>query len=133
MLKLKALIVAGLMLTTPALAQDVPSGVSDDGKQVYVESMKQRAAGLTPLLARKRELQAQFDAMLTPEAYDEEKLAATMADMRGVEAQIVEKMGASLLAMLKAFPENDRAIFLRSLSKTPTAKAASTEKSGEGR
>jgi len=123
---IKAFVIAGMLLAAPvAAAAQNAGGLSEASQQVVKESFAKRSAELAPLIAKKRELQRQFDSLLTPASYDAEKLASTMSEMRAVEGEIVEKMGTSLLALLKSLPENDRAIFLKSLSKTPpTASAA---------
>ncbi|HEV2078430.1 MAG TPA: hypothetical protein VGR19_00825 [Allosphingosinicella sp.] len=125
MLKMKALIAASLLLGTPALAQQgVPAGASESGKRIVQENFKKRDATLAPLMVRKRELQRQFDALLTPQGYDEQKLAATMAEMRKVEGEIVETSGTSLLALLKELPAEDRSRFLTSLKRGPAPRRA---------
>ena len=125
MFKLKALIAAGLLLGTPALAQQAaPAGASASAKRMVQDNFRQRDAALVPLMARKRDLQKQFDALLTPQGYDEKKLAATMAELRKVEGQIVETSGASLLALLKELPAADRSLFLKSLKRGPDARPA---------
>ena len=116
----KVLIAASLLLGTPALAQQAaPAGASESAKRIVQENFKQRDSTLAPLMARKRELQRQFDALLTPQGYDEKKLASTMAEMRKVEGQIVETSGAALLALLKELPAEDRSLFLKTLKRTP--------------
>jgi uncharacterized membrane protein len=125
MSKMKMLIAAALMLGTPALAQQAP-GLSDAAKTLLKENLEKRDADLAPLIAKRRDLQKQYDALLTPEGYDEEKLAAKMSEMRGLEGEIVEKTGVSMLALLKALPEDDRAVFFKSLRRSapaPRAKA----------
>jgi uncharacterized membrane protein len=129
MLKLKAFVIAGLMLGTPALSQQPapaqnPAGLSEDGRKIIQDYMVKRSSDIEPLLQRKRQLQTQFDALLTAETYDEAKLASIMADMRDVEGRLFDAMGSTMLALLKALPENDRAIFMKSLSKRPTAVAS---------
>jgi uncharacterized membrane protein len=121
MLKITAFFAAGLMLATSASAQQVPAGMSDSAGQVLKESMQKRDADLAPLIARKRDLQKRFEALLTPEGYDEAKLAAVMAEMRAVEGEIVERTGNSMLALLKALPEKDRGAFFKSLRRTAPA------------
>jgi len=131
MLKLKVLAAATLLLGTPALAQQGPA-MSAAGKQVFKENIQKRDADLAPLIAKRRDLQKRYDALLTPETYDEEKLAAVMADMRGVEGEIVERTGASMLALLKALPDKDRSLFFKSL-KRPGAAARAPAKGNSGR
>ena len=131
MFKMTALIAASLMLGTPALAQQGP-GMSDAGKQVLKENIQKRDADLAPLIAKKRDLQRRFDALLTPEGYDEAKLAATMAEMRGVEGEIVERTGNSMLALLKALPEKDRGAFFNTL-KRPGAAGRAPAQGSTGR
>jgi uncharacterized membrane protein len=116
MLKMKALIAASLLLGTPALAQQAPA-MSDAGRQVFKENIQKRDTELAPLIAKRRELQKRYDALLTPEGYDEEKLAWVMAEMRGLEGEIVERTGVSMLALLKALPDGDRTVFFRSLKR----------------
>jgi uncharacterized membrane protein len=132
MLKMTAYLAASLIFGTPVLAQQAPSGMSDSAKQLLKENISKRDADLAPLIAKKRDLQKRFDALLTPEGYDEAKLAATMAEMRGVEAEIVEGNGASMLALIKALPEKDRSAFFNSL-KRPGSSARATPQGGAGR
>ena len=132
MMKITALIAAGLMLAAPAFAQKAPAGMSDTAKQTMRENLKKRDAELAPLIAKKRELQKQFDTLLTTEGYDEEKLAATMREMRSVEGEIVERTGDSMLALLKALPERDRGAFFKTLRRSAPAPRAAPE-SGTGR
>lgn len=131
MFKMKALIAASLLLGTPALAQQAPAGASEAAKRIVQENFKKRDATLAPLMARKRELQRLFDALLTPQGYDEQKLAATMAEMRRVEGEIVETSGTSLLALLKELPADDRSRFLLSLKRGPAPRRA--PEAGTGR
>lgn len=127
-MKMKALIAASLLIAgSPALAQETSSGLSDAAKEVLQENLKARDAELAPLIAKRRELQQQFDALLTPEGYDEDKLAATMAAMRSVEGEIVEKTGVSMLALIKALPENDRAAFFKTLKRPGPAPRATRQ------
>lgn len=127
MLKMKMLIAASLLLGTPAVAQQAPAGLSDAAKQVLKENLQSRDAELAPLLVKRRALQEQYDALLTPEGYDEAKLAATMAEMRGLEGQIVERTGDSMLALLKALPEEDRSVFFKSLRRSAPAPRATPQ------
>jgi uncharacterized membrane protein len=128
MLKLKAFVIAGLLFGTPALAQQSApaqnAGLSEGGKKIVQDYMVKRSSDIEPLLQKKRQLQTQFDALLTADTYDEAKLASTMVDMRDVEGRLFDAMGSTMLALLKALPENDRAIFMKSLSKKPTAVAS---------
>ena len=125
MFKMKALIAASLLIGTPALAQQpAPAGASESARRMVQANFKQRDSALAPLVARKNALQKQFEALLTPQGYDEAKLAATMAEMRKVEGQIVETSGASLLALLKELPTEDRNLFLKSLKRGPEARPA---------
>jgi len=118
MLKMTAILAGGLMmLASPALAQQTSSGMSDSAKQILKENLQKRDADLAPLIAQKRDLQKRFDALLTPSGYDETKLAATMTEMRAVEAQIVGRTGESMLALLKTLPEKDRNAFFNSLKR----------------
>ena len=132
MLKMTAFLAAALIFATPVLAQQPSAGMSDAAKQVLKENISKRDADLAPLIAKKRDLQKQFDALLTPEGYDEAKLAATMDQMRGVEGEIVERTGASMLALLKALPEADRGAFFSTL-KRPGAAGRATPQGGAGR
>lgn len=117
MLKMKMLIAAALLLGTPAMAQQAP-GLSDTAKTILKENLQKRDTELAPLIAKRREIQKQYEALLTPENYNEAKLAAAMADMRALEGEIVEKTGVSMLALLKALPDNDRATFFKSLRRS---------------
>lgn len=127
-MKMKALIAASfLMIGTPVLAQDRGAGLSDAAKQTLQKNLTERDAELAPLVAKRRELQQQFDALLTPQGYDEDKLAATMAAMRSVEGEIVEKTGTSMLALIKALPEDDRAAFFKTLKRPGPATRAATQ------
>jgi uncharacterized membrane protein len=112
---MKMLMGASLMIGAPALAQEPATGVSDAGKQTIQQSFKQRDADLAPLRQKREALQKQFNALTTPEGYDEEKLAAVMAEMRTVEGEIVERTGATLLSLLKTLPAEDRNAFLATL------------------
>jgi uncharacterized membrane protein len=133
MFKMKALIAATLLLAAPAAAQQAaPAGASEAAKRMVQENFKQRDAALAPLVAKRRALQKQFDALLTPEGYDEKKLAANMAEIRKVEGQIVETTGVSMLALLKTLPDNDRTVFFRSL-KRPGAPARPIPQGNTGR
>jgi uncharacterized membrane protein len=133
MLKMTALLAASLMLATPALSQQAPAaGMSDSAKLVLKENIQKRDADLAPLIAKKRDLQKKFDALLTPESYDEAQLAATMAEMRAVEGEIVERTGNSMLALLKALPEEDRGAFFNTL-KRPGPQARTTPQGSTGR
>lgn len=131
---LKFAIAAGLLLGTPALAQQAApaaqAGMSEDGKKIVMDHMARRSQQIEPLLQRKRQLQAQFDGLLTAETYDEARLAETMAAMREVEGQLFDAMGSTMLALLKALPPQDRAAFMKSISKTPPSAAA---RAGAGR
>ena len=95
--------------------------MSDAGKQVLKQNLQTRDSDLAPLIARKRDLQQRFDALLTPEGYDEAKLASVMAEMRAVEGEIVERTGNSMLALLKALPEKDRGAFFKTLKRSGPA------------
>lgn len=117
MWKTTAFLAAGLMVATAAPAQQAPAGMSDSAKQLLKANLEQRDSDLEPLIARKRDLQMQFDSLLTPEGYDAEKLEAIMAQMRSVEGAIVERTGQSMLALLKALPEEDRGAFFKTLRK----------------
>ena len=119
---LKSIILAGLLVGAPAAAQ-TGGTVSEAGKKIVTEHFSKRSAEIEPLLQRKRALQAQFDALLTPAKYDEAALQAKMGEMKVVEGQIFDAMGATMLSLLKALPANDRAIFMKSLTKTPPAAA----------
>ncbi len=125
MLKMNAVIAASLLLGTPALAQQpAPTGATEAAKRIVQDNFKKRDSTIAPLTVRKRELQRQFDALLTPQGYDEQKLASTMAEMRKVEAQIAETSGAALLAVLKEMSADDRALFLKSLKRGPAPRPA---------
>lgn len=132
MLKTTALLAAGLLLATAAPAQQAPSGMSDTARQLLQDNLAKRDSDLAPLVARKRDLQKQFDALLTTEGYDEEKLASTMAEMRSVEGAIVERTGESMLALLKTLPEEDRGAFFKTLRRSAPAPRAAPEP-GNGR
>lgn len=133
MFKMKTLLVAGLMLAAPmaAPAQTAPA-LSDGGKAAFQQVMTARQATLAPLVQRKAELQQQFEALVDPDAYDHDKLAAVMAEMRSVEGQIVETMGTSLLSLLEKLPEADRNLFLASMKKGPDPQVSRVE-TGPGR
>jgi len=127
----KSLLILGLALAAPVAAQNASPALSAEGKQTYQTVMKSRNAEMAPLLARKRELEKQFDALLASGSFDEAKFTSVMADMQKVEGQIYEARGTALVAVLKALPEADRAIFMKSISKTPPK--AATYKPGQGR
>jgi uncharacterized membrane protein len=132
MFKMKALIAATLLLAAPAVAQQAaPAGASEAAKRMVQENFKQRDAALVPLVAKRRDLQKQFEALMTPEGYDEKKLAANMAEIRKVEGQIVETSGSSLLALLKELPAADRTLFLKTLKRGPAPLPA--PRAGPGR
>ena len=116
---LKSLLAASLLVAAPALAQSGDAALSDGGKKIVLDHMKQRGEQIEPLLQKKRALQGEFDALLTPATYDEAKLAGVMKEMQAVEAQIFDAMGGTMLTILKALPEADRAAFMKSLVKTP--------------
>jgi len=121
MRNIRNIIIAGLLIAAPASAyvQSANGGMAEASATIVKTQMSQRNAALAPLLARKDVLQKQFDALITPVGYDDAKLASTMAEMRAVEGQIVETMGTSLLALLKALPDADRALFMQSMTRTP--------------
>ncbi|HEY0625612.1 MAG TPA: hypothetical protein VGD10_02655 [Allosphingosinicella sp.] len=120
---LKAVVLAGLMIGSPAAAQ-----VSEASQKIIREHFEQRKAEMGPLIARKRELEAARDALLTPATYDEEKLAATIAGLKEVEGQIFDKVNGSTLTLLKSLPEEDRSAFMKTLSKAPPKAAAGPSK-----
>lgn len=127
MFGLKAAAAAALLIGAPAMAQDIASAaapaISEGGQKIVRDHMARRNADMAPLLKKKRELQAEFDSMLAAGDFDEPKIAATMAEMRGVDGKIVDTVGSSLLALLKILPEADRSAFMKSLTKTPPAAA----------
>lgn len=133
MTTMKMLVAVGLMLGAPAFAQESSAGASNAGKQMVQESFKKRDAELAPLSEKRSALQKQFNVLMTAEGYDEEKLAATMAEMRLVEGEIVEKTGASLLSLLKALSPEDRSLFLKALKQpapAPTSRGKATGEAG---
>ena len=136
MLKLKSLIVAGLMLAAAsAVAQEAPSGLSAEGRQQLEANQKQKNEALAPLLEKRRELKKQYEALMTPAAFDSARLEATMSEMRALEGRIVETQQASLLALLTNFSEEDRKSFFETVRKAPAPapRAPVVLKEGEGR
>ena len=138
---MKTFIIAGLMLAAPAaLAQDTStapaaeqsSGLSEAGATLYRDYQASQRAELTPLLKRRAELQAQFDSLMKPNAYDDAKLTAAMTELRNVEGQIVEKQGNALLSLLRAMSAPDRAEFLGAMSRAPNAAPARRPSSPQG-
>lgn len=129
---LKSLILAAALTGAPAMAQQA---ISDAGKKAVAEYQTSRTAELRPLLQKKRALQAQFDALMSPQNYDEAKLQATTAEMKQVEGQLFDVMSGSMLKLLKSLPAQDRALFMKSLTKSApgTAAADTPLKPGPGR
>lgn len=126
MFKLKALALAGLMLTAPAALQAQAGGasaMSEASQKLVQEQIAERNAKIEPLLKRKQELDKQFAVLMTPEGYDEAKLASTMQEIRSVEGEIVELRAVALQDLLKSLPEPDRNLLLKSMTRTPPAGA----------
>ena len=113
----KALILAAMLVGTPAAAQQAT--MSEEGRKIVTAYMQKRGSEIEPILQKKQALQKQFDSYLTAETYDQAKLEATMAEMRVVEGQLFDAMGSTMLALLKELPDADRAAFMKSLTKTP--------------
>jgi hypothetical protein len=133
MKKLKVYMIAGLLsaislLAGPAFAQSATGTykpfMSDGGKQIVQQYMTKRNADIAPLLRKKSELQARMSALLTPQTYNDAKLAQVMAEMGAVEAQLFSIMSSSMLAILKVLPDYDREAFMQSISKTPPSGSA---------
>ncbi len=119
---------AGLILAAPATAfpqQVAPPSLSEGGKKAIETMAVNRTTAMAPLLKRKAELQAEFDALLTPASYDAVKLRALMPQMQTVESELYQAMGGSMLTLLEELPEADRAVFMKSLTRKPSARAVS--------
>ncbi|MBA3677156.1 MAG: hypothetical protein H0W74_07095 [Sphingosinicella sp.] len=142
---MKAIMMAALLLAAPVagLAQSAAprnnaegsSGLSAAGATLFRDYQAEQRVALGPLMKQRGELQAQFDALMSPRAYDDSKLAATMAALRQVEGQIVERQGNALLALLRAMTPADRTAFLAAMSKSPpnAASRPPAPRAGPGR
>lgn len=125
---LSPFLAAGLLLAAPAAAfpqQVAPPSLSEGGKKAIETMAVNRTTAMAPLLKRKAELQAEFDALLTTASYDAAKLRALMPQMQTVESELYQAMGGSMLTLLEELPEADRAVFMKSLTRKPSARAVS--------
>lgn len=135
MLKLKVLVAASLMLGVPATVQaQTASGpsLSEASRKIVQQHLAERNTDIQRLLAERQRLETQRDALLTPATYDEQKLGAILAQLRTIGAQISEEIDLSTLALLKSLPENDRNLFLASLTRTPPS-PVTPPSGGQGR
>lgn len=122
MLRVKLLALAGLMLAAPATLQAQAEGasqMSEASQGIVRDQIAARNAKIEPLMKRKQELDKEFAVLMTPEGYDEAKLASTMTEIRTVEGEIVELRAVALQQLLKSLPDADRNLFLKSLTRTP--------------
>ena len=106
-----------VLYTAPAAAfRPYSSDLSPAGQQVFKEHYgKGLDPAYTALSDRKKRLHEQMDQVLATEPYDEQRLAATMRELRKVQNQLQEHGEQSMLALLRKLPDEDRRLFLKSM------------------
>jgi len=124
------LLLAALAVPAPSAAAVAPSAppaaapagqrvvkLSPQGSEVVKQWSTQGDPGLQMLVQQQRELRTQMLALIGAPKIDVAKLEALMKKQEGLQSDIRQRSDARLLALVKALPEADRSLFLKSLQR----------------